>query len=121
MCADGAPVEAGVNIVMVRDVIVAEDLVLTLSDMFPHFDAVSVANLTSLAEVLEPIHRIGVAVLEMSPADFRAGTLLSVLKTKGARILLLWTTDGDAPDADFSLLEKPFTTEALVALLRTER
>lgn len=121
MCADGSPVEAGVNIVMVRDVIVAEDLLLTLSDLFPQFDVVSVPDLSQLRAALEPIHRIGVAVLEMSPADFRAGPFLAALKEKGARVLLLWTTDGTAPDAEFSLLEKPFTTEALITLLREDR
>lgn len=118
MCADSSRLEASVNIVMVQDMIVEEDLVLTLSDLFPQVEAVRVSDLSALAEALTPFHRIGVAVLEMSPADFRAGPFLAALKEKGARVLLLWSGDGGTADADFGLLEKPFTTDALVSLIR---
>jgi hypothetical protein len=117
---DGVAAEAGVNIVMVRDMIVAEDLVQTLRDLFPQFEAVAVRDLCHLAHALDSLRRIGVAVIEMSPADFRHSPFLAALRARGARVVLLWTTEGEAVDGEFALLEKPFTTKSLVALLRSE-
>ena len=119
-CSDGVAAEADVTIGMVKDMIVAEDLVQTLTDLFPQFEAVAVPDAHHLADALGSLRRIGVAVLEMSPADFRNGPFLAALRASGARVVLLWTTDCGAADGDFSLLEKPFTTRALVALLRSE-
>jgi hypothetical protein len=106
-----------VNLVMVRDMIVAEDLVQTLADLFPQFEAVAIRDVWQLADALDALPRIGVAVLEMSPTDFRNSPFVAALRARGARVVLLWTTDGEAADGEFALLEKPFTTDALVALL----
>lgn len=119
MCPDKRPVSPAVNIVALKDEIVAQDVALTLSDLFPRTESVTVSDLQRLSRMIECRDAIQVAILEMSPAAFLTAPEAASLTSHGARVVLVGPTEtgrGAGP-FPFRTLEKPFTTEALVAVL----
>lgn len=123
MCPADGQRSTAVNIVLMKDQVVAEDVVLTLSDLYPHVEAVAVPNLRLLSEMIDSLSTIRFAILEVSEQEFRANPNVANLNARGAHVILVddLLDDGIHGSAcgakSFCTLEKPFSTETLVACL----
>lgn len=121
MCRIERRFSPAVNIVALQDEIVAQDVALTLTDLYPGTETVTVADRGLLSKIIESRDLVQIAVLEMTPSEFRAWPEAARLSARGARVLLIAPPEPPGAGAPFSYrtLEKPFTTEALVAVLTT--
>lgn len=102
-----------------EDEIVAQDVILTLSDLCPDVASVSVCDPGRLPRIIASCDAIRFAILETGPFNFGAGPLVAALAARGAQVVLVGPT-GTATEpgrSPFGVLEKPFTTDALIAVL----
>lgn len=113
----------GMNIVALKDQVVAQDVLLTLADVFPQTQSVAVTNDATLSTMLEDEGEIRIVVLEVSPALMLHNSRLKTLCANGTRVILIGQRDeAESLSAfPFQSLEKPFSTDALVSVLQSER
>lgn len=108
-------------LVAVSDMVVAEDIIVTISELHPGAEVRAARSLEAAEALLGADTGIAVAILEARPAELCASRTGALLEARGARVLLLVDGHGDAAETNGTVsafLPKPFTTDALIAALR---
>ena len=106
----------GAYLIVLRHVVVAQDIALTLAD---HDPGARVLHATQAAEallLLDGTPTLRVAFVAEAPAAFAGSALEAAIVARGGRPVLI----GEAAEADgwgFAVLHRPFTTAAVLAHL----
>ncbi len=106
-------------LVAVSDMVVAEDIAGTVSELHPGAEILSARSLEEAEELMAACGvRIGIAILEARPRELDASLAGNLLAANGTRVLFLCDAPGDGASGTVAYLPMPFTTDALLAALR---
>lgn len=107
----------GAYLIVLRHVVVAQDIALTLSDHDPGAPVLLATATTEALRLLEGAPCLRVAFVAEAPALFAGSSLEAAIAARGGRPVLI----GEAAEADpmgFAVLLRPFTTAAVLVHLR---
>lgn len=110
-------------LVAVNDLVVAQDIAGTITDMNPDAKVISARSLDEASEIVATRGGVTFAVTDAGPIRLNGSTAGGALSACGARILFIGAqpsaSEGEgAVDAPRVYLDQPFTTAALQDALR---
>ncbi|SFA88170.1 hypothetical protein SAMN05421688_1446 [Poseidonocella pacifica] len=109
---------SGNFLIVLRQLLVAEDIADTLCDRFPGAQVERTRGAEEALQRIEAGLRADLAFVEMSPAEFDRSDLKQALLLQGARIILLGDAAELAEEAEgFPVLRRPFSTVALLRVI----
>ena len=109
-------------LIVLRHVLVAQDIAMTIAEHDPAAQVIVAANGTEAVPKLDGIGQVAVAFVGKGPDDFRGSSLASALAERSGRVGLM----GEEAEAQgevqgFAVLTRPFTTGNILLHLMPER
>ncbi|MEI4469811.1 hypothetical protein [Frigidibacter sp. MR17.24] len=110
---------AGTYLILTRHLIVAEDLAQILAQHDPTGAVLRARDPEAAAALLDGAARVSLAFLADAHGQEGWDEALAMVEARGARVVLIPRDDDPAPKdtARFTVLERPFTTEMVLAVL----
>ena len=111
--------QARAHLVVLRHVVVAQDIALTLADADAGASVILVASPSEALAALDRVEAVGVAFVAEAPRRFAGSPLAREVAARGGRAVLIGE-DAEAEGAalGFKVLVRPFTADAVLACLR---
>lgn len=112
----GPPSGGGAYLIVLRHVVVAQDIALTLADHDPGALVILAGTTAEALLLLDGVQRLRVAFVAEAPRTFAGSALGAAIAARGGRPVLI----GEAAEADamgFAVLDRPFTTAGVLAQL----
>ena len=108
-------------LIVLRHVLVAQDIAMTIADRDPGAPVVTVASASEALPALAGLDRVAVAFVAEAPRALRGSDLGRAIEARGGRVVLI----GEAAEAEgtalgFPVLARPFSTEDILAHLPGE-
>lgn len=105
-------------LVVIREVIVANDIAQTIAHHEPGAHVIIAATHAQAVTALGPVATLAIAFISERPAQFAQSGLCTAIAARGGRVVLLGEdAEVTGPNADWSVLYQPFTTDAVIAKL----
>jgi len=109
-------------LVVMREVLVAQDLCLTICDFDPAARVIIASGLEAAIAELANVPSLAVAFVEERHTPVAASDLAAAIARRGGRVVVLGEQAGaQAPARDWDILQKPFVTEQVLSLLSRRR
>ncbi len=111
-----APPPGASDLVVLRHLLVAEDLAQAIAERTPPGRVLLARDGGEALALLDGVAALGLAFVGEAPARFRGSALEAAIAARGGRAVLM----GEAAEADpagFPVLARPFTTGSVHALL----
>jgi hypothetical protein len=100
------------------EVLIAQDIAMTLADLYPSARIVMVLTLADAQAAVKNIERLHTAFVAAAPHQFSASGLAAEIARRGGRAILLGhDAEMAGPTLEWGILYQPFGTEAVAALL----
>ena len=113
----GGPV--GTFLIVLKQVVVAQDIALTLSDLNPAAQVVVASSHSEALAALAAVSSVALAIVNDGPQSFPHSDLCHAITLRGGRVVLVGTEAEDAGEAaGWQVLHRPFTSDAVLALLK---
>ncbi len=121
MCADDLrPSNNDVYLIFLNQFVVAQDIAGAIAEYDPRGSAYIVTSLSEAMEVVTRARQIRVAFLAQDPKTFAGSELAVAIAARGGRAVLIGeAAEMAAPDARWSVLQRPFLTDAVLAQLQS--
>ncbi len=105
-------------LIVLRHVVVAQDIAMTIADRDPGAPVVTVASPAEAIPALDGVGRLAVAFISEAPRVLQDSDLAQAVAARGGRVVLI----GEAAEAEgaalgFPVLARPFSTEDILAHL----
>ena len=105
-------------LIVLRHVVVAQDIALTIADLDPGARIVTVATPAEALPALDGVDRLAVAFVSEAPRAHRGSELARAIAARGGRVVLI----GEAAEAEgtalgFPVLARPFSTADILVHL----
>jgi hypothetical protein len=117
MTSDAVPGGEGrpAYLIVLRHVLVAQDIAMTIADRDPGASVVTVASPSEALPALAGVDRLSVAFVAEAPRVLRGSDLAQAIAARGGRVVLI----GEAAEAEgtalgFPVLTRPFSTEDIL-------
>jgi hypothetical protein len=105
-------------LIVMPDVLIAQDLELTIRDHDPQACVIWCKTAAGAAAALTPVASLSIAFLADQPRAFAKSHLASAIRERGGRVILLGEeAEATGPTQDWSVLHRPFSTAAVLAHL----
>ncbi len=105
-------------IIVMRDVLIAQDLSLTIGDHDPGARIEVASSLTEAEAIVARLTQIVMAFIVEAPRKFRHSDLSRAIAERGGRVVLLGDDAEDGgPTPDWDVLYRPFSTDEVLARL----
>ena len=97
----------------------AQDIAMTLVDHFGDVEILLARTVSDALARLEPVDRLLVAIADLSPDDFASNPLAGAVASADGRVVLIAdVVEGETETVrDWTVLDRPFRSETLVAAL----
>ena len=102
-------------LIVLRHVVVAQDIALTIADMDPQARVVTAASEAEALSMLGGVDRLAVAFVGQSPRAYESSALARAVAERGGRVVLLGE-DAEAEGAalGYAVLVRPFSTGTIL-------
>ena len=98
-------------VIVLRHVLVAQDIAMTIADYDPKARIVVAANGADALARLEEVGRIAVAFVGKGPRAFQASPLAQALAGRSGRVVLMGEeAEAEGEAQGFAVLARPFST-----------
>ena len=105
-------------LILVQPPLVSMDIALTLADHSPGAKIITARTAREAQQALSSQHSLVAAFLGMGPDAFAKGDLAPVIRALSAEVILIGEDAEDAgPGPEWSVLERPFTSDGVIAAL----
>lgn len=112
------PRDPDVYLVMMREVLIAQDLSLTITEFDPSARVITAADMDQALSLIAPTTSLAIAFAEVQPAPFAAHALARAIAERRGRVVLLGEqAEAVGPTQDWDVLRKPFVTDHVLSLL----
>lgn len=109
--ATGAGEAPDTYLIVLRHVLVAEDIAMTVAEFDPAARVIAVASPAEALPHLDGVGQVAMAFVGQGPSGFRDSDLHRALDRRGSRVVLLGEEAEAAGEAaGFPVLVRPFTT-----------
>lgn len=107
------------HLVMLRHVVVAQDIALTLGDADAEAAIIMAGTSGEALAALEPVDVVGLAFVADDPRVFAQSPLaLAIAERGGTAVLIGQAAEAEGEALGYPVLARPFTSDAVTALLR---
>lgn len=105
-------------LIVLRHVLVAQDIALTIADVDPQARVVTAASEAEALSKLSGVDRLAVAFVGQSPRAYEGSALAEAVGRCGGRVVLLGE-DAEAEGAElgYAVLVRPFSTGSILSHL----
>ena len=111
----------GIYLIVLRHVVVAQDIAMTIAEFDPEARVVTAASGAEALPLLEGVERIAMAFVGKGPEAFRASLLARAVAERGGRVVLMGEeAEAEGEAQGFAVLVRPFSTGNILAQLHTE-
>ena len=105
-------------LILVQPPLVSMDIALTLADYSPGAKIITARTAREAQQAVSCQHSLVAAFLGMGPMAYANGDLAPVIRALGAEVILIGEDAEDAgPGPEWSVLERPFTSDGVIAAL----
>ena len=105
-------------LIVLRHVVVAQDIAMTIADRDPGARVVTVASPAEALPALGDVGRLAVAFVAEAPREHRESDLARAIATRGGRVVLIGeAAETEGAELGFPVLARPFSTEDILAHL----
>lgn len=119
--AEGAG-DPATYLIVLRHVLVAQDIALTIAEFDPGARVVTAASVAEAMSLLPSVERLVMAFVGRGPDAYRASPLAQAVKDRGGRVVLMGEEAEEEGEAQgFAVLARPFGTGNIMAHLDGER
>lgn len=107
-------------LIVVREILVGQDLAMTIEEERPGAKVIVVATLDAAPAALTDVAALEVAFIAADPARFEHSPLAQMISALGGKIVLmgLWFPEACSA-ANWKILPFPFTTEDVLGFIST--
>ena len=105
-------------LIVMREVVIAQDLALTITDSDPGAQVIIAATEAEAVAALGSVQSLVLAFIADRPARFARSGLARAVAQRGGRVVLLGDeAEATGPTKAWDVLEQPFNTDAVLAKL----
>lgn len=105
-------------LIVLREVLIAQDLAQTITDHDPAARVIMVANPDDAVNALAGIERITVAFVSAAPGEYTVSSLGPAIKARHGRVILLgFEAEAGGATQDWEVLRQPFDTDGVLSAL----
>lgn len=105
------PGDRATYLIVLRHVLVAQDIAMTVAEFDPAARVITAATGPEALPQIEDVDRIAVAFVGKGPGAFRASPLARAVAERGGRVVLMGEeAEAEGEAQGFRVLERPFST-----------
>lgn len=109
---------APVYLIVLREVVIAQDLSLTITDHDPEAVVLLATTSAEAEQMLAGVEALVLAFVVADPAVFASSGLARAIAARGGRAVLLGNeAEAHGPGEGWQVLDQPFNTDAVLAHL----